>query len=228
LPRRAQDAAPSSPRQEDSAGSITLTDVRNTYRRYARVYDRLFGAVLEDSRRKVLREVRLLQPRRILELGVGTGLMLDGYPRDSAVTGIDVSDEMLAIARWRVKRLELRNVQLELADGERLPYADASFDCIVLPYVLSVTPTPEKLVQEAIRLCAPGGRIIIVNHFSGSRFWNVFERVAAPLAAKIGFHSTFSYSEHVLSHPWQVEKVISANLLGLSRVVVLTPPTQLT
>ncbi len=202
---------------------ITISDIQESYRRYAKRYDWLFGAVLNDGRRKVLREVAALQPKHILEVGVGTGLLLDGYPRDSEVIGVDVSADMLDIARARIATLALRNTRVELADGERLAYADGAFDCVVLPYVLSVTPSPATLVAEAIRVCAPQGRIVIVNHFSGSKFWHGFEALAAPLAARIGFHSAFSYEENVLAHPWRLEKKLSANWMGLSQVVVLIP-----
>ncbi len=209
-----------------SKHAITISDIQTSYRRYAKRYDWLFGAVLNDGRKKVLHEVAALNPQRILEVGVGTGLLLAGYPRDAEIVGVDVSEDMLVIARARIAKLALHNTRVELADGERLAYADGAFDCVVLPYVLSVTPSPAILVAEAIRVCAPGGRIVIVNHFSGSKFWRGFEALAAPLAARIGFHSTFSYEENVLAHPWQVEKNLSANWLGLSRVVVLAPDAE--
>lgn len=202
---------------------VTLNDVRASYRRYAPYYDRIFGAVLEDGRRKLLSEVTRLQPARILEIGVGTGLLLPGYPAASQVVGVDVSDDMLNFARQQIAAHSLGNTRVERADGERLNWPEASFDCVVLPYVLSVTPNPEALVAEAIRLCAPTGHIIVLNHFSGSKFWRALEVLVAPLVKKISFRSSFSYEDNVLAHPWQVIKASKANWMGLTQLVVLRP-----
>jgi phosphatidylethanolamine/phosphatidyl-N-methylethanolamine N-methyltransferase len=69
------------------------------------------------------------------------------------------------------------------------------------------------------RVCRPGGTIFILNHFSGSRFWWVLERAVRALADKVGFRSDFSYEEHILSHDWQVVRLTTVNLFGLSKLV---------
>ncbi len=202
---------------------ITLEDVGRSYRLWAPVYDLVFGAVLADGRKKVAEVVRQFAPGSLLEMGAGTGLLLPLYPRQTQVTAVDISDEMLAHARRRCHARRLSNVSIETADCERLGYPDGAFDCVVLPYILSVTPRPGALVQEAIRVCRPGGRIIVLNHFSGARVWAMLEAMAAPVAARIGFRSSFSYDEHILPHPWRVLQVSDANLFSLSKVIVLTP-----
>ncbi len=202
-----------------SEQKVTFADVKTSYRRWAGVYDRVFGAVLQDGRNKLLRQVAALQPKSILEIGVGTGLLLPHYPPNARVVGVDVSDEMLAIARERIKKHNLTNTSVQLSDGESLPFKDAEFECVVLPYVISVTPDPKALINEAMRLCSPTGHVIIANHFSGSKTWAFLEKVAEPIAAKIGFHSSFSYDEHIGKSSLNVTKVEAANLLGLSKVV---------
>jgi phosphatidylethanolamine/phosphatidyl-N-methylethanolamine N-methyltransferase len=202
---------------------VSITDVKSSYRRWARVYDAVFGAVLEDGRRKMIAQVNALQPKRLLEMGVGTGLLLPKYPRDTEVIGVDISEEMLALAEQKIAEKNLHNASVQLDDCERLSFADRSFDCVVLPYILSVTPHPRALIEEAIRVCKPEGHVIIANHFSGSKTWAALEKIAAPVAAKIGFRSSFSYDEHVLQTPLSVLNVERANLLGLSKVVVARP-----
>ena len=71
------------------------------------------------------------------------------------------------------------------------------------------------------RVCKPGGMILVLNHFSGSRFWWAMERAVRSVADRVGFRSDFSYEEHVLSHDWQVESVQPVNLFKLSKLVVL-------
>jgi phosphatidylethanolamine/phosphatidyl-N-methylethanolamine N-methyltransferase len=198
---------------------ISQSHVIRAYRTYAPVYDVLYGYVLDRGRLAMTQAVAALNPAALLEVGVGTGLTLARYPAESKVVGIDLSEEMLEVARLRRKRLNGRDVHLEVMDAEAMSFDDASFDVVTIPYVLSVTPNPEKLVAEARRVCRKGGTIFILNHFSGSRFWWPLERAVRPVADKIGFRSDFSYGDQILRYDWEVRSVKSVNLMGLSRLV---------
>ena len=68
---------------------------------------------------------------------------------------------------------------------------------------------------------AARGGIVILNHFSGSRFWWLLERAVRPLADRIGFRSDFGYDEQILARDWRVESARAVNLLGLSKLVVI-------
>ena len=206
---------------QDQESHISQSGVRKTYRRYAPVYDRLFGKVLEPGRQALSKEVNALKPTSILEVGVGTGLLLAQYPAAARIVGIDISDEMLEIARQRARELPHMTIDLQWMDAEALTFADESFDCVVLPYVLSVTPDPDALVKEVRRVCRKNGTIIVVNHFSGSGTWLLLERLVRNVAEKIGFRSEFSYAEHVTRHGWEVISVRKVNLFGLSRLIVI-------
>lgn len=203
------------------AGSLTQEQIKRTYGRYAPFYDQLFGAVYAHGRRRMAATLRSLTAQRVLEVGVGTGLTLDCYPASSRIVGIDLSVEMLARAQRRAAALGLRDVELHIMNGEATPFADASFDCITVPYVLSATPDPVRLVRELRRLCRPGGTIVILNHFSGSRFWWLLEKAAQPLSNKVGFRSDFHFEEHVARYDWEIQSVEPVNLFGLSRLVVI-------
>jgi phosphatidylethanolamine/phosphatidyl-N-methylethanolamine N-methyltransferase len=106
-------------------------------------------------------------------------------------------------------------------DAENMSFPNDSFDCVVLPYVLSVTPSPEKLINEVRRVCKPGAHIIIVNHFSGSGFWWFLEKTVKNIAERIGFRSEFSYEQNILVYDWNIIKVQSVNLFGLSKLIVI-------
>jgi phosphatidylethanolamine/phosphatidyl-N-methylethanolamine N-methyltransferase len=200
---------------------ISPQAVIQTYRRYAPVYDLLFGALLKPGRKQMARAVRSLAPDRLLEVGVGTGLTLPLYPEATKVTGIDVSPEMLARAAEVAKRVPKRRIELLEMDAEDLAFEDNSFDCIAVPYVLSVTPNPERLVSEIRRVCTPDGHILIVNHFSAGGGWWLAERLLRSLASRVGFRSDQDYDEHILSHDWAVLSCKPANFFGLSRVVLI-------
>ena len=102
-----------------------------------------------------------------------------------------------------------------------MDFADGAFDCVTLPYVLSVTPNPDRLIAETRRVCRKGGSIVILNHFSGSHFWWLLERIVRPMADRVGFRSDFSYDEQILARDWQVASVRSVNFLGLSKLVAI-------
>lgn len=195
--------------------------IARTYQFYAPIYDMLFGAVLGPGRHAMARAVVQARPERLLEVGIGTGLMLADYPANTHITGIDLSPHMLDHARRRAVELARSNVVLEVMDAERMSFPDEAFDCVTLPYVLSVTTDPSRLVAEARRVCRKGGTIIVLNHFSGSRFWWLLERSVRSIADRIGFRSDFGFDEHILAHDWKVESVLPVNLFGLSRLVVL-------
>lgn len=209
------------PAREASHGEVSREGLIRTYRRYAPFYDRVFGAVLEQGRRELALSVARLDARRILEVGVGTGLTLRHYPAAAQVTGIDLSGEMLRKAEARSAALAPRSITLRQMDAEQMDFGDASFDCVTLPYVLSVTPHPARLVAEVRRVCRPGGTIVVLNHFSGESRWRWMERAFRHVADKVGFRSEFDYARHIAPHDWDVQSVRPVNLLRLSKLVVI-------
>ena len=195
--------------------------VARTYDLMAPLYDLMFGLVLEPGRRRMADLVHTLQPASLLEVGVGTGLALGGYPTTSKIVGIDLSYDMLERARHRAARLPGHDIRIEHMNAEHMCFPAASFDCVTVPYVLSVTPRPSKLVEEIRRVCKPQGIIVLLNHFSGSRMWWLMERALRPAARHVGFRSDFRYEEQVLPYAWQVVSIETVNLCALSRLVIL-------
>jgi phosphatidylethanolamine/phosphatidyl-N-methylethanolamine N-methyltransferase len=200
---------------------VSKNGVLRTYHAYAPLYDYVFGGVLEPGRRALTCATNTFPVKRVLEVGVGTGLTLHGYPQDASVVGVDLSPEMLERARKRAALMPERDITLQVMDAEEMPFPDHSFDCVALPYVLSVTPDPVKLVAEVRRVCKKDGVILVLNHFSGSRFWWLMERAVRSVADRVGFRSDFGFEEHINRHDWRVESVTSVNLFGLSKLVVL-------
>ena len=101
----------------------------------------------------------------VLDVGVGTGLSLDVFPRDCKVVGIDLSSEMLKQAKQKVADLGLKNVELFEMNAMHLAFDDDTFDNVFISHVVSVVPDPYKVILEAKRVCKKGGNIVIVNHF---------------------------------------------------------------
>jgi phosphatidylethanolamine/phosphatidyl-N-methylethanolamine N-methyltransferase len=167
--------------------------VRAAYRRWAGVYDAVFGGISAFGRRRAVALANRLPGNRVLEVGVGTGLALPRYLPEKRITGIDLSAEMLAQARKRVAQLGLCNVEaLREMDAEATDFADGSFDIAVAMFVASVVPHPPRLLAEMRRVVRPGGTILFVNHFAaeaGPRWW--IERAMAPASRALGWHPDF-------------------------------------
>jgi phosphatidylethanolamine/phosphatidyl-N-methylethanolamine N-methyltransferase len=170
-------------------------DVRTAYRRQAAFYDRLFGAFAAPARNRAVAAVNALPGTEVLEVGVGTGLALPFYGPEKHVTGIDLSPDMLALARVRVAEQKLSNIKslLELnAEATGLP--SGSFDIAVGMFVASVVPHPDRLLAEMRRLVRPGGHILFINHFSARRGPRLaVERAMAPLGRALGWHPDFPF-----------------------------------
>ncbi|HVB68539.1 MAG TPA: class I SAM-dependent methyltransferase [Acetobacteraceae bacterium] len=187
---------PGSPGSRSSGprAALDADAVRAAYRRWAGVYDTMFGLVSAAGRRRAVREVNALPGRDVLEMGVGTGLALPRYAPDKRVTGIDLSAEMLERARRRVARLGLDSVAaLHEMDAEATSFPDASFDIAVAMFVASVVPHPRRLLAEMRRVVRPGGHLLFVNHFAaerGPRWW--VEWALAPASRGLGWHPDFA------------------------------------
>ena len=172
--------------------ALDADSVRAAYKRWASVYDRVFGGVSAPGRRRAVAAVNALPGTRVLEVGVGTGLALPRYSADKRITGIDLSAEMLALARVRAGSLP--NVDgLHEADAEATGFPDGTFDIAVAMFVASVVPNPQLLFAEMCRVVRPGGHLLFVNHFAadrGPRWWA--ERAMAPASRKLGWHPDFA------------------------------------
>jgi phosphatidylethanolamine/phosphatidyl-N-methylethanolamine N-methyltransferase len=143
-------------------------DVEAAYARWAPIYDLTFATLLGPGRRALAHAVARTRGDLVLDVGVGTGLELPLFDRDRVICGVDLSEPMLQRAAQRVAREGLTNVAgLARMDATRMAFANDIFDCVVAPYVLTVVPDPETLLDELARVVKPGGDILLVNHVSG-------------------------------------------------------------
>ena len=98
-----------------------------------------------------------------LEVAIGTGLNLARYPPDVRLIGIDLTPEMLALARVRASDLG-RLVTLCEGDAQELPFPDGTFDTVVCTYSMCSVPDESRSILEMDRVLKPGGRLILVDH----------------------------------------------------------------
>jgi phosphatidylethanolamine/phosphatidyl-N-methylethanolamine N-methyltransferase len=197
--------------------------VARVYSKLAGVYDIVFGPTLHPGRLEAIRKMSIQPGDAVLEVGVGTGINLPLYPAGCAVTGIDLSSSMLHKARERVFDQMLWNCRVAVMDAAAMTFPDDSFDIVYAPYLISVVPDPVRVAREMYRVCRPGGRLVILNHFkSGNPLLSRIETAISPLTVHIGFKSDldlqgFLTQAHLT--PLAIEKV---NLFRMWTLVTCT------
>ena len=186
---------------------MDLKQVERVYANYARVYDRTFGRVFQESREAAIRSLEVGPGEEVLEVGVGTGLSLPLYPASSRVTGIDLCDPMLDKARDLIRLRNLAHVELMRMDATEMTFPNDRFDTVIAAYVVTVVPDYQRVMREIVRVCKRGGRIVILNHFvNGSGLVDAFERAISPLCERIGFRTDLTVAQVLDGNPLIVER----------------------
>jgi phosphatidylethanolamine/phosphatidyl-N-methylethanolamine N-methyltransferase len=168
-----------------------LEGQQKAYERWAPIYDKVYRRLLADAQRRSA-EAAAACGDEILEVGVGTGLVLPYYPSRTRGTGVDLSPPMLKKAREKA----LSHVRgLACMDACRLGFADATFDAVNVPFVITLVPDPEGALTEIARVLKPGGEIVIASKFGAERGLQAkIEAATAPLAKRVGWSTTFRIS----------------------------------
>jgi ubiquinone/menaquinone biosynthesis C-methylase UbiE len=99
----------------------------------------------------------------VLEIAVGTGRNLAHYPPGTRLTAIELSPQMLALARERAADLGVE-ADLRQGDAQALDFPDESFDTVLISLALCTIPDDRAAVREARRVLRPGGRLILFEH----------------------------------------------------------------
>jgi phosphatidylethanolamine/phosphatidyl-N-methylethanolamine N-methyltransferase len=169
--------------------------VEKAYARWAPVYDKVCGPIFEQGRRVAAQAARAVGGR-ILEVGVGTGLSFDDYDASTEVVGIDLSPPMVARARERMASGAFPHVRdVIVMDAHDLRFADASFDCVVAQFVITLVEHPERVLDECARVVKPGGEVILVNHLYSERgVAAAVERWFARPAGALGLRPEFPFA----------------------------------
>jgi phosphatidylethanolamine/phosphatidyl-N-methylethanolamine N-methyltransferase len=172
-----------------------LKEQERVYEKWAAFYDRIYLRLLEPAQRR-LATWASAPGRRILEVGVGTGLVLRYYPADTTVAAIDLSVPMLRKSVEKIRDRRLTHVVgVAAMDACRLGFADASFDAVTVPFVITLVPDPEGALDEIARILRPGGEIIIASRFGAEGGPQAaLENAIAPLVKKVGWSSSFKVS----------------------------------
>lgn len=179
------------------ATQMSAVGVARAYDRWAPIYDLVFGPVFRRGRSDAIAAAERVGGR-IIEVGVGTGISLPQYAGRDRIVGVDLSDAMLDKARKRVRAQGLTHVeQLVVGNAEDLAFADNSFDVVVAQYVVTACPHPERALDEFVRVCRPGGEIVVTTRVgAGKGLRGAIERTLMPVTSRLGFRTEFPWSRY--------------------------------
>jgi phosphatidylethanolamine/phosphatidyl-N-methylethanolamine N-methyltransferase len=191
------------------------------YSDFAHFYDRLFGRAFVDSEHQVIESLGLRPEHRVLEVGVGTGISLDAYPPYVHVVGIDPSTDMLEHAHAKAREREMKNVELTVGDALNLDFPDNSFDFVCGFHMITVVPDPVRAMAEMCRVCKPGGRIVIINHFRSPRpVIGFVVSVLNPLTKHLGWTTRLRCDDVLRGFPIEVERRDKISRISLHTIIV--------
>jgi phosphatidylethanolamine/phosphatidyl-N-methylethanolamine N-methyltransferase len=182
-------------------------------------YDYLLGKT-EESRFSVWRKLlwSKVAGKRILEVGVGTGLGFPYYPAGAEIVAIDFSQNMLKRARARANRDKIR-VDLKLMDVEEMTFGDNSFDAVVASLVFCAVPNPNRGLEEVKRVVRSGGQVLLLEHVLSDNVWvaALMKMIDFPLGGLTGEHISRTTVETVQKSGLVVEKM--TRLTSLFRLI---------
>jgi phosphatidylethanolamine/phosphatidyl-N-methylethanolamine N-methyltransferase len=136
------------------------------YAELAPLYDKVFGKIFYNRLEQVIENLGIPPGAKVLEVGAGTGTSFPAYPSHCDITGVDLAPDMLARARQKIQENGWSHIKVMEMNALDLEFPDNTFDYVMAFHVVTVVPDPVRMIAEAKRVCKPGGRIVIVNHFT--------------------------------------------------------------
>lgn len=124
-------------------------------------------------RRKAVKLLKTLEPKRILDIATGTGdfAIANLKLNPEKVVGIDISTEMLAVGREKIAKKNLQDkIELLEGDSENIQFADHFFDAITVAFGVRNFENLEKGLQEMNRVVRPGGKVVVLEFSKPKKF----------------------------------------------------------
>jgi ubiquinone/menaquinone biosynthesis C-methylase UbiE len=160
----------------------------------------------------------------VLEIAAGTGRNLPFYDADVRLTGIELSPQMLAIAKDRARELR-PDADLRLGDAQALEFADSSFDTVVITLALCTIPDHRQAIREVHRVLRPGGRLLSLEHVrSPRRLVRTLQRLLDPLAVRFAAdHLVRDPLDHLAAEGFELERAERSKAGIVERLVARKP-----
>jgi phosphatidylethanolamine/phosphatidyl-N-methylethanolamine N-methyltransferase len=184
-------------------------------------YDAVFGRAFVDHEHEVIEDLNLRPGQQVLEVGVGTGMSLDAFPPYVHVVGIDPSKDMLAHAHAKIAENGWSHVEVRQGDALNLDFPDSSFDDVLTFHVITVVPDPVRMMNEMVRVCKPGGRVVIVNHFaSANPILYFLNTIINPITKLLGWTTRLRARDVLSGHNITVERLQPVSRFSVHTLIV--------
>ncbi len=190
------------------------TRTTHFYNRFAFAYP-LVHVFLLPQKRKLIREINLLPPGKLLEIGVGNGSHLHQY-RAHQITGIDTSVKMIEIAR----KQNAPHIDFRVMNGEKLLFPNQSFAYVVLSHVIAVVDNPDQLLQEAHRVLKSNGKLLILNHFTPDNWLRYVDSTFQIFSRIFHFQSRFNAEQLDALKAFTLEKEVTIKPFSYFKLLI--------
>lgn len=191
------------------------------YSDLAPLYDKVFGKIFYSRLRWVIETLQIPNGAKVLEVGAGTGTSFPAYPRHCEVVGIDLAPDMLARARGKIQKNGWTHLKVLEMNALQLDFPDNSFDYVMAFHVVTVVPDPIKMIEEAKRVCRPGGKIVIVNHFTSEfPLVGALTEAVDPITRRLGWRTKLRLKPFVEETGLKLETAYKLSKLSLYTVLV--------
>jgi phosphatidylethanolamine/phosphatidyl-N-methylethanolamine N-methyltransferase len=187
---------------------VILRHTKVAYIRLRPLYDKVFGKIFYSRLERVIEGLDIPCGAKVLEVGAGTGTSFPAYPTHCEVTGIDLAPDMLARARQKILENGWSHLKVMEMNALDLEFSANSFDYVMAFHVVTVVPDPIRMIEEAKRVCKPGGRIVIVNHFTSDfPLLGSFTQALDPITRWLGWRTDLKLKPFIQMTDLTVYKV---------------------
>jgi len=183
------------------------TQVEQMFDNIAPTYDKLNHRLSWDIdrgwRRKAIQQLAPYRPQHLLDIATGTGdfaILAAQMLQPAQLTGVDISEGMMEIAREKVSRAGLDSIiRFERQDCLQLTYADNTFDAVTAAFGIRNFSQLEQGLREMQRVLQPGGHLSIVElttpvSFPMKQLFHIYSHTVLPIYGKLISHDNSAYS----------------------------------
>jgi phosphatidylethanolamine/phosphatidyl-N-methylethanolamine N-methyltransferase len=197
------------------------------YGEFAPLYDKVFGKIFYNRLEYVIENLGIPPGAKVLEVGAGTGTSFPAYPSHCEITGVDLAPDMLACARQKIEENHWSHLTVMEMNALDLKFPDNTFDYVMAFHVVTVVPDPVRMIEEAKRVCKPGGRIVIVNHFtSEAPVLGSVTQALDPLTRWLGWRTDLRLKPFIRTTGLRVERMYKLSKASLYTVLICRKEAQ--
>jgi phosphatidylethanolamine/phosphatidyl-N-methylethanolamine N-methyltransferase len=191
------------------------------YSELAPLYDKIFGKIFYSRLEQVIDDLGIPPGANVLEVGAGTGTSFPAYPTHCEITGVDLAPDMLARARQKILENSWTHLRVMEMNALDLKFPDNTFDYVTAFHVVTVVPDPVRMIDEAKRVCKPGGTIVIVNHFTSDvPLLGTITQALDPITRWLGWRTDLKLKPFIEASKLKVEKIYKLNKASLYTVLL--------